>query len=97
MSTLFKTLEQAIEAGEYHPEILKAFKEWSELSSIMQFHLIRKACDIRYRDLISQYAEVSNVLDFSKKPHLKTVLDNIQRSIKLLEDEKEQLYVEYTS
>ncbi len=97
MKSTFKTLEQAIQAGEYHPEILAGFDEWGELSRIMQFHLIRKACDIRHRDLVSQYAEVSNVLDFSTKPQLKLVLDNIQRNIRELEAEKEKLYVEYSS
>lgn len=97
MKTVFKTLEQAIEAGEYHPEVLASFEEWDELSRIMQFHLIRKALDNRRRDLVSQYAEVSNVLDFSKKPQLQFVLDNIQRSIKELEAEREHLYVEYSS
>ncbi|TXH02252.1 MAG: hypothetical protein E6P95_00285 [Candidatus Moraniibacteriota bacterium] len=91
-----KTLDDAIAAGEYRPEILAGFDEWDKLSRIMQFHLIRKACDIRHRDLISQYAEVSNVLDFSKKPELQRVLDNIQSSIKQLEADKERLYVEYS-
>lgn len=97
MKSTFKTLEQAVQAGEYHPEILSGFEEWNELSRIMQFHLIRKACDIRHRDLVAQYAEVTNVLDFSKKPELKIVLDNIQRNIHELAAEKEKLYVEYSS
>jgi len=97
MKTAIKTLEQAIQAGEYHPEILATFEEWGRLSRIMQFHLIRKACDIRHRDLVMQYAEVSNILDFSKKPDLKIVLDNIQRSIHELAADKEKLYVEYSS
>jgi hypothetical protein len=96
MKTTFQTLQKAIDAGEFHPEVLAGFDEWNTLSRIMQFHLIRKALDIRERDLVSQYAEVTNVLDFSKKPELQLVLDRIQRSIKELQAERERLYVEYS-
>ncbi len=90
------SLDQAIEFGEYHPEILTSFEEWEDLSRIMQFQLIRKALDNRYRHLVTQYAEVNNTLDFSKKPQLQGALKNIEEQLRQLQKDKEKLYVEYS-
>lgn len=91
------TLQEAIEFGEYDPNVLQNFAEWHTLSVHIQWQLIRKALDIRHRQLISQYAELSNALDFSKKPHLRDAMKNVQRQLEKLRDDKEQLYVEYSN
>lgn len=91
------TLQQAIDFGEYKPENLENFAEWHSLSTHIQWELIRKALDIRQRQLISQYAELNNALDFSKKPYLKEAVFNVQKQLEKLRDDKESLYVEYSN
>jgi hypothetical protein len=91
------TLQKAIELGEYDPKFLATFPEWNTFSRHVQFQHIRNALDNRENQLRVQWAEVVNFLDFSKKPHLKKTLDNIQKQIKLLDKDREELYLEYSS
>ena len=70
------TLQKAIELGEYNPDYLSTFPEWLTLSRHIKFQYIRDAIESRRRHLITQYAEINNILDFSKKPHLKEALKN---------------------
>lgn len=90
-------LNDAIDLGEYDPTLLSSFPEWKNLSRTIQFQLIRKALDVHYRNLIQQYAELNNVLDFSKKPHIQGALHNIEIKLKKFHLDKEKLYVEYSS
>ena len=90
------TLKQAIDMGEYNPEYLATFPEWLTLSPHMQFQYIREALDNRHKHLITQWAEVNNMLDFSKKPHLSEALENIMLQIKKLEKDREKLYLKYS-
>lgn len=90
------TLQQAIDFGEYDPKHLENFAEWHTLSVHIQWQLIRKALDIRYRQLITQYAELSTALDFSKKPEVKKACRNVERQLKNLATDKEKLYIEYS-
>lgn len=90
------TLEKAINMGEYDPKFLETFPEWYSLSRHVQFQYIRQAIDNRHRHLITQWAEVNNVLDFRLKPHLAEALDNIMGQIKELEKDRERLYLEYS-
>lgn len=90
------SLTKAIELGEYDPDYLSRFDEWSQLSRHSQFELIRKAIENRLRQLIGQYAEINNVLDFSKKPHLQEALKNIDDQRKKVLEDKENLYLEYS-
>ena len=90
------TLQQAIDFGEYDPVYLATFAEWHTLSRHIQFQLIRKALDIRHRQLMTQWAELNNVLDFSKKPQLHIPLKKIVESMKKLARDKEQLYIQYS-
>src|SRR3989338_4950457 len=69
------TLEKAIELGEYDPNFLSNFPEWHDLSKHVQFQLIRKALDNRYRQLVTQYAELSNVLDLRNKPEIRDAME----------------------
>lgn len=90
------TLQQAIEYGEYKPEYLATFAEWFTLSRHIQFQLIRKAIDIRHRQLMSQYAELNNALDMSKKHDVQMAMKNVERQLNALSRDKEELYIEYS-
>lgn len=90
------TLQQAVDFGEYDPAYLATFAEWHILSKHIQFQLIRKALDIRHRQLMTQWAELNNALDFSKKPQLRVPLKKIEESLKKLGHDKEQLYIQYS-
>ncbi len=90
------TLQKAIELGEYEPEYLATFPEWHTLSRHVQFQFIRQGIDNRHRHLIVQWAEINNVLDFRLKPELKEALENIQKQLHKLEDDRERLYLEYS-
>lgn len=91
------TLQKAIDMGEYNPEYLATFPEWQGLSNHIRFQYIKTAIDNRRRQLIMQYAEINNVLDFSQKPHLTEALRNIEKQLKLLELDREKLLVEYST
>lgn len=90
------SLSKAIEFGEYDPDYLSQFEDWNQLSRHSQFELIRKAIENRLRQLIGQYAEINNVLDFSKKPHLQEALKNIDDQRRRVLEDKENLYLEYS-
>lgn len=90
------TLKDAVNLGEYDPDYLANFSEWHTLTRHIQFQMIRRALDIRERQLAVQWAEVNNVINFSKKPHLKKALENIEAQKKSLMGDKERLYLEYT-
>lgn len=62
------TLQDAVEFGEYDPDYLQNFPEWHTLTPNIQWQLIRKALDIRRKQLLTHWAEINNSLDFSKKP-----------------------------
>lgn len=94
-STLI-TLQKAVEMGEYEPKFLSGFAEWHSLSRHAQFEFIRQALDNRRRHLVSQWAELNNVLDFSKKPYLKQGLKNLEEQMKVLDADRERLYLEYS-
>lgn len=91
------TLQQAIDFGEYDPKYLANFAEWHTLSIHIQWQLIRKALDIRQRQLITQYAELNNALNYSKKPHIHDAVKNVERQLSDLAKDKERLYVEYSN
>lgn len=90
------TLQKAVDLGEYNPDFLATFPEWHTLSRHVQFQFIRQALDNRHRHLIVQWAEINNLLDFSKKPELKEALKNIEKQLNELEKDKEKLYFEYS-
>jgi hypothetical protein len=92
----FLTLQKAIEFGEYEPERLSIYPEWVQLPRHSQFELIKQGLVNRNRNLIQQFAEISNMLDFSKKPYLQEALDNTQKQIQQLRKDEERLYLEYS-
>lgn len=91
------TLQQAIDFGEYDPEYLTNFAEWHTLSVHIQWQLIRKALEIRRKQLITQYAELNNALDMTKKPHIHEAMHNVERQLSELSHAQERLYVEYSN
>lgn len=93
----YLTLQEVIEFGEYDPNYLQNFPEWHNLTPHIQWQMIRKALDIRRKQLLTHWAELNNALDFSKKPHLKQALKNIEQQLEKLRDDKERLYVQYSN
>jgi len=91
------TLQQAIDFGEYDPAFLANFAEWHSMSPHIQWQLIRKALDIRNKQLFSQYAELNSVLDYSKKPHIWDALKGLEKQLAHLAKDRERLYVEFTN
>ncbi len=94
-----KTLSftEAIKMGEYNPEYLANYPEWHTFSKHTQLQYIRKAIDNRRRQLLTQWAEINNVLDLSIKPEMKQAIKNLEQQMSYLEDERERLYLEYSS
>lgn len=90
------TLQKAVDMGEYDPVRLQEFAEWHTLSRYMQFALIRQGIDNRFNSLLSQWATIANVPDFSRKPQLAGALRNIERQQEFLQRDKERLYLEYS-
>lgn len=90
------TLQKAIDLGEYDPSYLATFPEWHDLSRHIQFQYVRDALENRHKQLITHWAEVNNMIDFSKKPQLTEALENIMNQIKKLEKDREKLYLEYS-
>ena len=90
------TLAKAIEMGEYDPDYLSTFPQWHTISRHIQFQYIRTALDNRHRQLILHWAEINNMLDFRLKPHLKDALENIEKQLKILEKDRENLYTKYS-
>ena len=91
------SLQKAVDMGEYDPEFLATFPEWHTLSRHIQFQFVREGLDNRYRHLITQWAEINNVIDFHLKPHLKVALRNIERQLRKLDEDRERLYLEYST
>ena len=91
------TLQEAIDFGEYDPEYLSNFAEWHTLSSHIQWQMVRKALDIRRRQLVTQYAELCNVLDLREKPNVQESIKNIEKQLAELAKDRERLYVAFTN
>ncbi|MFH1560997.1 MAG: hypothetical protein ABID04_00220 [Patescibacteria group bacterium] len=91
------TLQQAIDFGEYDPQFLANFAEWHTLSIHIQWQMIKTALDNRRKQLVVQYAELSNVLNFSKKPEIHQACDNVFKQLQALEKDREDLYIEYSN
>lgn len=91
------TLEKAVDMGEYDPTYLATFPEWATFSNNIRFNYIRKGIKNRRRFLQLNWAETFNVIDFSSKPELQTVLNNIQSKLAELLKDEERLRLEYSS
>ena len=89
------SLEKAVEMGEYNPDFLSTFPEWSSYSDNIRWHYIRQAIQNRRRFLLQNYAETNNVLDLRLKPEMKTVLDRINQQMQILNTEEEKLRLEF--
>ena len=89
------TLQKAVDMGEYKPEYLSTFPEWNTLGKHVQFQFISTGLKNRRNQLLTQYAEINNVLDFRLKPELKVTLNNIIEQMKVVDDDYEKLSIEY--
>lgn len=90
------SFEEAIKMGEYDPQYLATYPEWHQFSSHVQFQYIRRAVENRRRQLLMQWAEVNNMIDFSLKPHLAETLKNIEKQLKVVERDREKIFVAYS-
>jgi hypothetical protein len=90
------TLQKAVELGEYQPEYLSNFSEWKKFSRHTQFQFIKTAIENRRKLLLQQWADISTILDFSKKPELSEALKNIEKQLRQVEDDREELLIEYS-
>lgn len=90
------TLAKAVEFGEYNPGYLSSFPEWHTLSRFIQFQYIRSAVENRRKQLLMQYAEINNMLDFRLKPQLSDALKSIEKQLKMVEIDREKLFIEYS-
>jgi len=89
------TLDKAVAMGEYDPKFLATFPEWASFSDNLRWHYIRDAIQNRRKFLLLNWAETNNVLDFSTKPEMKAVQDNILKQVQLLNKEEEKLRLEF--
>lgn len=89
------TLQKAVDFGEYDPKYLSTFPEWHEISKHVQFQFIKTAIENRKRQLLEQYAAVSNVLDFRLKPELTETLSNIQAQLRQVDSDFEKISIMY--
>ena len=96
-ATNILSFQEAIEMGEYDPSYLANYPEWHQFPRHTQFQYIIKALDNRRKQLLTQWAEITNVLDFRLKPHLREALGNIEKQLEQVKNDKEKLFVEYSS
>ncbi|OGM19100.1 hypothetical protein A2686_00885 [Candidatus Woesebacteria bacterium RIFCSPHIGHO2_01_FULL_38_10] len=96
-ATNILSFQEAIEMGEYDPSYLANYPEWHQFPRHTQFQYIRKALDNRRKQLLTQWAEVNNVLDFNLKPEVQKAAQNIKIQLDRLERDREKLYLEYSS
>lgn len=89
------TLDKAVEMGEYNPDFLSTFPEWSGFTDNIRWHYIRDALKNRRYFLLKNWAEVNNTLDLRLKPELKQVLDKINNQLLELNRDEERLRIEY--
>ncbi|MFO0703645.1 MAG: hypothetical protein U0525_02885 [Patescibacteria group bacterium] len=94
-STGFMTLQKAVELGEYDPKYLANFPDWHIISRHVQSQLIRKGLENRWYQLMRKWADIANLPDFTKKPHLENALRVVERELKQLEYDREKLLEEY--
>lgn len=90
------TLQKAVDMGEYDPDFLATFPEWLGFSRHVQWEMMRQALQNRRRQLRVHWAELANQPDFSKKPHLRTAMRNIEKQLNELQIDEEKLQVEYS-
>jgi hypothetical protein len=90
------TLQEAINMGEYNPEYLSTYPEWHQFSKHTQLQYIRMALENRRKQLLMQWAEINNMLDFRLKPELQEALKNIEKQMKKLAEDREHLFLEYS-
>lgn len=91
------TFQEAIDLGEYDLKLLSQYPEWKGLSSHAQFQKVREAIDNRRHQLLTQYAEINNMLDFRLKPELNDALNKIKEKLDKLEQDREDLYIKFAA
>lgn len=91
------SLQRAVDLGEYDPEYLSQFPEWSSLTPHLQWQLIHQAIKNRRTSLMVNWAEVANHPNFSQKPELKKIHKDIEKTLQQLQKDEENLQSYYLS
>ncbi len=83
-STGQMTLQKAVELGEYKPEVLSQYGDWSLLSKHGQLQFIRTGLRYHKGQLMTQYAALFNIPNYSQKadelePKLNHILDLVRQ------------------
>lgn len=89
------TFKESIDLGKYDEEYLNQYQEWRDMDRQIRFQFISQALKNRRLQLRTQWAELANQLDFSKKPYLKEAQKKVEQALRDLNDDEEQLLVEY--
>jgi hypothetical protein len=90
------TLQKAVELGEYDPKFLATLPEWHTLSRHIQFQFIKTAAENRRKQLLSQFADLNNVLDYRLKPEIKEAAASVLERVKQVEYDLEKFLIEYS-
>ncbi len=85
------TLQRAVDLGEYDPEYLSSFPEWHDLTPHLQWRMVHQAIKNRRTSLNVNWAEIANQPNYSQKPHLKPIQESIQKQLKQLQADEENL------
>lgn len=89
-------LKEAINLGEFEPEVLEKYPEWEKLSNYARFEMVRQGLENRRRQLFKKWGEVVNFTgDFPNASRQETK-ENIERQLEALRADKERLYNEYS-
>lgn len=85
------TLQKAVDLGEYDPEYLSTFPEYQTLTPHLQWRMVHQAIKNRRTSLNVNWAEIANQPDYSKKPHLKPIQESIEKQLRQLQIDEENL------
>jgi ribulose kinase len=85
------TLQKAVDLGEYDPKYLTTLSGWRDLTSHLQWQMVRQALKNRRTSLMVNWSEVANHPNFSQKPELKKIHESIEKHLKHLQQDEEKL------
>ena len=91
------TFSKAIELGEYEPNFLEQFPEFSELTRPSQYEYVKKAIENRIKHIWVHWSELANLPDMSIKPQIRKAMEKLEQQHKKVMADKERLYIEFAS
>ena len=92
----FMTLQKAVELGEYKPEVLSQYSDWKLLSKHGQLQFIRTGLRYHKGQLLTQYASLFNIPNYSlKADELEPKLNHILDLVKEVDRDEEYYLANY--